>query len=180
MHQGCPILFSVLLVFQHVPSPCVQCPSGMWWKMFIKKTQHKQDLPVCLLGIFLHTWETYANKFYTYALIIINKVGQLPFTVCDLQRVFLLCRQPKLSPLYEETPPGIHYFSAQFVLMECCCLFPLFPFFPCFTCELQDKCMFKYGLKISLSFKLVFKNEMLFFIWRKRIPSSFRYSLIHI
>ena len=164
MHQGCPILFSVLLVFQHIPPPWVQCPSGMWWKKFIKQNSHIYDLSVCLLGIFLHTWETYGDvtmwwnhaKLYTYALIIINKVGQLPFTVCDLQRVFLLCRQPKLSPLYEETPPGIHHFSAQFVLMECCCLFPLFPFFPCFTCELQDSCMFKDGLKISILFKLVF------------------------
>ena len=94
--------------------------------------------------------EIMQTKFYTYAWIIINKVGQLPFTVCDLQGVFLLCRQPKLSPLYEETPPGIHHFSAQFVLMECCCLFPLFPFFPCFTCELQDRCMFKDGLKITI------------------------------
>lgn len=109
--------------------------------------------------------EIMQTKFYTYAWIIINKVGQLPFTVCDLQGVFLLCRQPKLSPLYEETPPGIHHFSAQFVLMECCCFFPLFPFFPCFTCELQDRWKFqRWSEDINIIQTCILKMRCFFFI----------------
>ena len=123
--------------------------------------------------------EIMQTKFYTYAWIIINKVGQLPFTVCDLQGVFLLCRQPKLSPLYEETPPGIHHFSAQFVLMECCCFFPLFPFFPCFTCELQDRWKFqRLSEDINIIQTCILKIRCFFFHLKKK--NSFRYSPIHV